>query len=195
MKLTRLPPLPRRTMQSYDYTHRNGVESITWDRFVSLCASLAERLASHRIDTVVGVARAGLLPATTVACALRCDLFPVRLTRRSRDEVVHRHPVWLVDVSPEVRGRRAAVIDEIADTGRPYTSWPGGCGNWERRRSSRPCSSATRGRTRHRTHVPWSETRWSCSPGTSGYSSKGNGNCTPSWSARSNNSLRQPDDV
>lgn len=117
MKLTRLPPLPRRTMQSYDYTHRNGVESITWDRFVSLCASLAERLASHRIDTVVGVARAGLLPATTVACALRCDLFPVRLTRRSRDEVVHRHPVWLVDVSPEVRGRRVAVIDEIADTG------------------------------------------------------------------------------
>lgn len=104
-------------MQSYDYTHRDGVETISWDRFVALCHTLAQALASRRIDTVVGVARAGLLPAATIACALRCDLYPVRITRRSHDQVVHRHPVWLVDVSPDVRGRRVAVVDEISDTG------------------------------------------------------------------------------
>lgn len=104
-------------MQSYDYARRDGVEAISWDRFVSLCGSLAEALAAHRIDTIVGVARAGLLPATVVACALRCDLFPIRITRRSRDRVIHDHPVWKVDVSSEVAGRRVAVIDEIADTG------------------------------------------------------------------------------
>src|SRR5690554_4979383 len=87
-----------RAMQSYDYAHRSGIEKISWDRFVSLCESLAEALAEREVDTVVGVARAGLLPATTVACALRCDLFPVRVTRRSNDEVVRKHPVWLVDV-------------------------------------------------------------------------------------------------
>ena len=33
------------------------------------------------------------------------------------DEVVHESPVWKVGVSPDVRGRRVAVIDEMADTG------------------------------------------------------------------------------
>lgn len=105
-------------MQSYDYARREGVENISWDRFLVLCRSLAESLASRGIDAVAGVARAGLLPATMVACSLRCDLFPVRVTRRSRDQVVRDHPVWKVEVSPEVRERRVAVIDEIADTGR-----------------------------------------------------------------------------
>lgn len=105
------------TMQSYDYSHRSGVEPITWERFVSLCGSLAERLSERGVDAIVGIARAGLLPATTIACALRCDLFPVRITRRSQDKVVHRHPVWLVDVAPQVEGRRVAIVDEMADTG------------------------------------------------------------------------------
>jgi hypoxanthine phosphoribosyltransferase len=104
-------------MQSYDYSRRDGVEAITWDRFAALCHALTEALAARGVDTVVGVARAGLLPAATIACALRCDLFPVRITRRSQDRVIHPHPVWLVDVAAEVRGRRVAVVDEIADTG------------------------------------------------------------------------------
>ncbi|HEX2208132.1 MAG TPA: phosphoribosyltransferase [Longimicrobium sp.] len=105
-------------MQSYDYARRDGVENVSWDRFLMLCRSLAEPLANRGIDTVVGVARAGLLPATMVACSLRCDLVPVRITRRSQDQVVFDAPVWKVDVSPEVRGKRVAVVDEIADTGK-----------------------------------------------------------------------------
>jgi len=104
-------------MQSYDYAHRSGVEEISWEKFVELSRTLAEELADRRVEVIVGVARAGLLPATTVACALRCDLFPVRVTRREQDRVVHPRPVWKVDVSEEVRGRRAAVVDEMADTG------------------------------------------------------------------------------
>jgi len=44
-------------------------------------------------------------------------LYPVRVTRRINDEVVHKSPVWKVPVSPEVRGKVVAVVDEIADTG------------------------------------------------------------------------------
>jgi hypoxanthine phosphoribosyltransferase len=65
----------------------------------------------------VGVARAGLFPATAIACSLRLDLFPARLTRRQNDLVVYEQPVWKVDVSPDVRGKTIAVIDEIADSG------------------------------------------------------------------------------
>ncbi|HXG67463.1 MAG TPA: phosphoribosyltransferase [Blastocatellia bacterium] len=104
-------------MQSYDYSQRQGIEEITWERFAQLSALLAEKLADRKIDTVVGIARAGLFPATAVACALRCELYPVRITRRVNDRVTFERPVWKVDVSSEVAGKTVAVVDEITDTG------------------------------------------------------------------------------
>ena len=104
-------------MQSYDYAKRTGVDEISWVRFAQLAAELAEKLWPEGIEAVVGIARAGLFPATAVACALPRDLHPIRITRRANDQVAHIHPVWKVDVSPEVKGRVVAVIDEIADTG------------------------------------------------------------------------------
>ena len=104
-------------MQSYDYAHRKGVEEIPWERFARLSATLAESLSAEKIEVVVGIARAGLFPATAVACALRLELYPLRLTRRLNDLVTYTHPVWKVDVSAEVAGKTVAVIDEIADTG------------------------------------------------------------------------------
>ena len=104
-------------MQSYDYAHRTGVEEISWPRFAELAATLAEGLAAFDVEVIVGIARAGLFPATAVACALRRELYPVRVTRRVNDEVVHTQPVWKVDVSPDVAGKVVAVVDEMADTG------------------------------------------------------------------------------
>ena len=104
-------------MRSYDYAHRKGIEEISWPRFVALTAKLVEQLAVREVDTIVGVARAGLFPATLSACSLRCELYPVRITRRLNDQVIHRHPTWKVDVSPEVSGKTVAVVDELADTG------------------------------------------------------------------------------
>ena len=66
---------------------------------------------------VVGVARTGLFPATAVACMLRCEFYPVRLTRRANDRVVSNRPIWKAPVPNAVQGQRVAVIDEIADTG------------------------------------------------------------------------------
>src|SRR5689334_17687227 len=100
-------------MQSYDYTHRTGVDEISWERFGQLAARLSEQLAAFQIDAVVGVARAGLFPATAVACALRRDLYPVRISRRVQDVVTHAHPLWVVDVAPQVAGKRIAVVDEM----------------------------------------------------------------------------------
>ncbi len=104
-------------MQSYDYAHRAGVDAITWPRFAELAARLAEGLAAARVTMIVGIARAGLFPATAVACGLRCELYPVRVTRRVDDQVVFAEPVWRVDVPAEVAGQVVAVVDEMADTG------------------------------------------------------------------------------
>lgn len=104
-------------MRPYDYEHRKGVQRITWRRFAALCRTLTEELAREPLEIIIGNARAGLFPATALACALGCELVPVRLTRRFNDKVVQPHPVWKVDVAPVVTGRDVAVVDEIADTG------------------------------------------------------------------------------
>jgi len=104
-------------MKSYDYAHRKGIEEISWERFGELSRKLAEMLGDKNIDLVIGIARAGLFPATAVACALRRELYPVRVTRRVNDVVQYESPIWRVDVPSTVAGQRVAVIDEIADSG------------------------------------------------------------------------------
>ena len=104
-------------MRPYDYAHRKGVRQLTWDDFASLAAHLAELLEPFHPELILGIARAGLFPATFVACSLRRELYPIRLTRRVNDEVLYDQPVWKVPVPPEVSGKVVAIIDEIADTG------------------------------------------------------------------------------
>ncbi len=104
-------------MQSYDYANRRGVHSISWEAFAELSARLAEAIEQAGAEVIVGIARAGLFPATVVACSLRRELYPVRITRRVNDEVTFQTPVWRVPLMPEVAGKIVAVVDEIADTG------------------------------------------------------------------------------
>ena len=105
-------------MKSYDYVHRLGVRCISWNDFASLSARLAELLEPFHPQLILGIARAGLFPATAVACSLRIELFPIRLTRRLNDVVGHELPVWKVPVPNDVAGKVVAIIDEIADTGK-----------------------------------------------------------------------------
>jgi hypothetical protein len=104
-------------MKSYDYVHRFGVRQLSWEDFGTLARRLSEILEPHQPQIILGVARAGLFPATAVACSLRCEFYPVRLTRRVNDEVLYNRPVWKTPVPAEVNGKTVAVVDEIADTG------------------------------------------------------------------------------
>lgn len=104
-------------MKSYDYASRKGIEEISWERFGELSRALTEHLSGKKVDIVIGIARAGLFPGTAVACALRRELYPVRVTRRVNDVVQYQSPIWRVDVPATVAGQRVAVIDEIADSG------------------------------------------------------------------------------
>ena len=104
-------------MKSYDYAHRQGALELSWEGFAALAHTLVEKLEPYHLQGVVGVARAGLFPATAVALALRLELYPARLTRRLNDQVIYKTPVWKTPVSAEVAGKVIAVVDEIADTG------------------------------------------------------------------------------
>jgi hypoxanthine phosphoribosyltransferase len=105
-------------MKSYDYAHRQGVLEISWDDFAALARQLAEKLEPYHVQAVVGIARAGLFPATAVACSLRTELYPARLTRRLNDQVIRDTPIWKTPISPEVAGKIVAVVDEMSDSGR-----------------------------------------------------------------------------
>ncbi|WP_376796839.1 phosphoribosyltransferase [Thermogemmatispora sp.] len=108
-------------IRSYDYARRRGVRFLSWEEVAHLSRKLGEALAQEQIEAIVGIARAGLFPATLVACALRLDLYPVRVSRRLQDEVRFSSPVWHVPLVAEVAGKRVAVVDEIADSGETLT--------------------------------------------------------------------------
>jgi hypothetical protein len=101
----------------YDYASRQGVYEMDWDEFAELADRLAELLEPENIETVVGLARAGLFPATSVAISLRKELYPARISRRFKDEVRFETPQWRVPISADVAEKVVAVIDEMADTG------------------------------------------------------------------------------
>jgi hypothetical protein len=102
---------------SNDYARRSGVIQVSWERFGALCRDLALAAAPYGPEAVVGIARGGWLPATVLACMLRCDLYPMRLSRREGGRVVHDTPLMLVPPPAQVSGRRVLLLDDIADTG------------------------------------------------------------------------------
>jgi len=104
-------------MKPYHYAHRFGIRYISWDDFASLAKRLAELLEPYQPQVILGVARAGLFPATALACSLRCEFFPIRLTRRMNDMVIYENPVWKTPVPHDVEGKMVSVVDDIADTG------------------------------------------------------------------------------
>ncbi|HZB96353.1 MAG TPA: phosphoribosyltransferase family protein [Herpetosiphonaceae bacterium] len=105
-------------MRSYDYSRRSGIEPISWQRFEELVRALAEQVEPFEPQIILGIARGGLFPATMLSFVLRREFYPIRLTRRVDDAIVHEKPTWLVRPPDKVRGRRILVVDEIVDSGR-----------------------------------------------------------------------------
>lgn len=104
-------------MKSYDYIHRTGVRRISWADFARLAALLSEGLEPFQPHIILGNAKGGLFPATLVACSLRREFFPIRLTRRINDQVKYEQPVWKVPPPQDVAGNIVAIVDEISDSG------------------------------------------------------------------------------
>jgi hypoxanthine phosphoribosyltransferase len=101
----------------YDYETRQGFLPISWDDAVAICKGLALAVAPFEPDLILGVARGGLYPATLLSHLLRTELYPIRITRRVRDEVVHDQPVWVLQPPAAVAGQRVLIVDEICSEG------------------------------------------------------------------------------
>jgi len=91
---------------------------LSWELFGELCRVLALQVArDYAPELVVGVARAGVLPAVIIASILRIDFFCMKISRREGDEIVREQPQVLSAAPPQAAGRRVLLVDEITTSG------------------------------------------------------------------------------
>ena len=95
-------------------TPTRDVLEVDWAFFGELCRALAVHVArGFDPDVVVGIAKAGVIPAAIIATILQREFVAIAITRSSDDadpEVVAGPPASL-------KGKRVLLVDETCDTG------------------------------------------------------------------------------
>ncbi len=101
--MSRFAPDPQRDLLEVD-----------WPFFGELCRALAVRVArGYDPEIVLGVAKAGVIPAAIIATILRRDLATMTIARPEALE----DPTLVVAPPPSIRGRRVLIVDETCDSG------------------------------------------------------------------------------
>ena len=91
---------------------------LTWEMFGELCRALALKVArDFEPELVVGIARAGVIPAAVVASILRVDFYSVKISRKEGDEIVRERPAVLSEAPRQAAGKRVLIVDEITTSG------------------------------------------------------------------------------
>lgn len=94
---------------------------LSWELFGELCRALAMRVGQTQTpDLVVGIARAGVIPAAVLASILRVDFHSMTISRREGAEVVRERPAILSAAPPQARGRRVVLVDEVTTSGETF---------------------------------------------------------------------------
>ncbi len=98
-------------------TH-SAAREVSWAQFDAVVQELARQVGkAFRPEAVVGVAHGGVFVGGALASALKCEFYPVRISRRSRDQGRAAAP-GLTGVMPkELKGRKVLVVDDIASSG------------------------------------------------------------------------------
>jgi len=91
---------------------------LDWEMFGELCRALALKVArDYDPEVIIGVARAGVIPAAVIASILRVDFYSMTISRREGDEQVRERPEVLSSAPRQVAGQRVLIVDEIATSG------------------------------------------------------------------------------
>ena len=91
---------------------------LTWEMFGELCRALAMRVArDFDPEVVVGITRAGVIPAGIIASVLETDLFTLTISRREAEGEMRDAPELFSQVPVAAHGRRVLIVDEITSSG------------------------------------------------------------------------------
>jgi hypothetical protein len=96
----------------------NHYLDLDWAMFGELCRALALKVArDYDPDIVIGIARAGVIPAAVVASILDVEFHSIEIGRRGEDDEVRQRPEIFSAVPRELQGRRVLIVDEITTSG------------------------------------------------------------------------------
>jgi uncharacterized protein len=91
---------------------------LDWAMFGELCRALALKVArDYDPEVVIGIERAGVIPAAVVASILGVEFYTLKIGRRGGDEQVRERPEVFSAVPPGVEGRRVLIVDEVTTSG------------------------------------------------------------------------------
>lgn len=92
---------------------------LDWAMFGELCRALALKVArDYDPEVIVGITRAGVIPAAVVSSILGgLDFYSLRISRKEGDETVRERPAIFSEVPASVRGKRVLIVDEITTSG------------------------------------------------------------------------------
>jgi len=94
---------------------------LEWEMFGELCRALAMRVGGdYRPEVVVGIARAGVIPAAVLASILGADFYSMKISRWDGEERVRERPAILSAAPPEARGKRVVLVDEVTTSGETF---------------------------------------------------------------------------
>ena len=101
--------MPRRPLDT-----TRGVLEIDWPLFGELCRALALKVArAYEPEIILGIAKAGVIPAAVIAALLERDFVSMTVTRKKAGAM----PVLVSGPPQVIRGRRVLLVDETCDTG------------------------------------------------------------------------------
>jgi len=91
---------------------------VDWVMFGELCRALALKVArDYDPEMIIGIARAGVIPAAVVASILRVDFHSMKISRKEGVETVRERPSILSAAPRQAEGKRVLIVDEITTSG------------------------------------------------------------------------------
>lgn len=95
-------------------TPTRDVLEVDWAFFGELCRALAVHVArGFDPEVIVGIAKAGVIPAAIIATILQREFVAIAITRSSDDA----DPELVAGPPASLKGKRVLLVDETCDTG------------------------------------------------------------------------------
>jgi uncharacterized protein len=103
--------------ESYHHQHKKRL-MISWKEYGKMVKDLAKKVADEfDPDCIIGNSKGGCIIGGTIAAILRKDFYPMRISRRIKDEIVFTKPKIAVIPSVNLSGKRILLVDDIAVSG------------------------------------------------------------------------------
>jgi len=103
--------------KSYHHSHKKRL-IISWKEYGRIVKDLAKKVEDKFApDCIIGNSKGGCIIGGTIAAILRKDFYPMRISRRVKDEIVFTKPKVNVIPSVNISDKKVLLVDDMAVSG------------------------------------------------------------------------------